>query len=151
MLLKCLGTNDLLWHIFFLILLLQLPIYNCFSSVAAMITYMTSFWRVNRLVYCKTLFSDSGQSIYLALSHFICKTADLRTAAQSITSNNLCWQRVTYSCRFTSKTFLRQSDYKPTDLPSPYARIEEYIAPAFDEFNILQLNQSLDHYSEWII
>ncbi len=36
-----------------------------------------------------TLFSDSGQSIYLALSHFICKTAALRTAAQIITSKNL--------------------------------------------------------------
>ncbi len=33
----------------------------------------------------------------------------------------------------------------PADHPSPYARIEEYIARAFDEFNILQLNQSLDH------
>ncbi len=46
-------------------------------------------WRANRLVYCKTLLSDSGQSIYLALGHFICKTAALRTAAQSITNKNL--------------------------------------------------------------
>ncbi len=62
-----------------------------------------------------------------------------------------CWQRASYSCRFSLKTFLRPSDYMSTDLPSPYARIEEYIAPAFDEFNILQLNQPLDHYSDWII
>ncbi len=57
--------------------------------MAALIAYMACFWRANRFVYCKTLFTDSGQSIYLALSHFISKTAALRTAAQSITSKNL--------------------------------------------------------------
>ncbi len=36
----------------------------------------------------------------------------------------------------------------PTDLLSPHAWIEEYIAPAFNGFNILQLNQSLDDYSD---
>ncbi len=30
------------------------------------------------------------KSIYLALSHIMCETAALRTAAQSITSTNLC-------------------------------------------------------------
>ncbi len=47
------------------------------------------FWRDNRLSYWKALFSDSGQSIYIALSHFICKTTALRTAAQYITSKDL--------------------------------------------------------------
>ncbi len=36
----------------------------------------------------------------------------------------------------------------PTDLPSLDARIEEYIAPAFDLFNNSHLNWSLDHYSD---
>ncbi len=34
-------------------------------------------------------FGDSGQSIYLEISHFICETAALRTAAQSVMSKNL--------------------------------------------------------------
>ncbi len=40
------------------------------------------------------------------------------------------WQSASYSCRFTLKTLLSQSDYLPTDLPFFYTRIEEYIAPA---------------------
>ncbi len=61
------------------------------------------------------------------------------------------WQTASYSCRFTSTTLFSQSDYLPTDLPLFYTRIEEYIDPAFDYFNILHLNQSLDHYPQWII
>ncbi len=45
-------------------------------------------WRANRLANYKPLFSDSGQSIYLALRHLVCETAALRTAAQSIASKN---------------------------------------------------------------
>ncbi len=37
---------------------------------------------------------------------------------------------------------LQQSGYMPTDLPSSYAQIEKYIAPAIDLFNISHLNQS---------
>ncbi len=78
---------------FFLILLLKLSkenllrlflICGCYDSV-----HDACFWRDNQLSYCKAFFSDSGQSIYLALSHFICKTTALRTAAQNITSKDL--------------------------------------------------------------
>ncbi len=55
-------------------------------------TYVYDRYHIRTHVYV-FLFSvkkrDSGHSIYLALSHFICKTAALRTAAQSITSKNL--------------------------------------------------------------
>ncbi len=39
----------------------------------------------------------------------------------------------------------------PNGIPSPYTRIEEYIAAAFDEFKTSHLVQSLDRYSEWVI
>ncbi len=55
-----------------------------------MIAYMTHvFDELIGSPRAKPLSSDSGLSIYLALSHFICKTAAMRTAAQSITSKNL--------------------------------------------------------------
>ncbi len=60
-------------------------------------------------------------------------------------------QRTSFSCRFTKTILFQQLDYMPSDLPSSYARIEEYIAPAFDQFNISHLNQPLDHYPQWII
>ncbi len=52
--------------------------------------------------------TDSGQSIYLDLSHFICKTAVLRTAAQSTTSKN--------PYKIMSKGFLFVSFY-PKNFP----------------------------------
>ncbi len=38
-----------------------------------------------------------------------------------------CWQRDSYYSRFSLTALLRRSDYVPADLPSSYARIEEYI------------------------
>ncbi len=102
---------------------------GCYDSV-----YDACFWRANRLANGKPLSSDSGQSIYLALSHFICKSAALPTAAQSITSMDV-YKTVANGflfVSFTLTTLLSQSDYLPTDLPLFYTRIEEYIAPAFD-------------------
>ncbi len=46
--------------------------------------------RLSRINGKKTLNTgDSGQSIFLALSHFTCKPAALRMAAQGITSKNV--------------------------------------------------------------
>ncbi len=62
--------------------------YNCFLSVVAMIAYMTHVFDelISSLVTNHYLAIVANQ--YLALSRFICKTAVLRTAAQSITSEN---------------------------------------------------------------
>ncbi len=46
--------------------------------------------------YGKLLSCDSGQSIYLALSHFIYKTVALEPAVRIYTKD---WQRASYSCR----------------------------------------------------
>ncbi len=46
-------------------------------------------WQANRLAQCKTQSSDSGKSIYLALSHFSCENGALWTFVQSITSKNV--------------------------------------------------------------
>ncbi len=128
--------------------------YNCFLSVVAMIAYMTHVF--------DELISSPRANHYLAIvaNRFIqpfatsfAKPQSCERAAQSIASTNYTkyWQTASYSCLFTSTTLLSQSDYLLTDLPFFYTRIEEYIAPAFEQFNASHLNQSLDHYPQWII
>ncbi len=57
---------------------------GCYDSV-----HDACCWQANWLVLCKTLSSGSGQSIYLAHSHFICENSAWWTVVQSITSKNL--------------------------------------------------------------
>ncbi len=129
-------------------------IHNCFSSVAAVIAYMT--YAFDELLdssiakrFLAIVFNRFIQP--LAISFAKPQPCERPHRASRVRIYTKYWQRASYSCRFTLKTFLRQSDYMSTDLPSPYAPIEEYIAPAFDQFNISHLNQSLDHYPQWII
>ncbi len=84
--------NGLLWNAFFLVLLLKSPkenkwyLFFCgwYDSM-----YDAFHWQAHRLAQCKTLSNDCGQSIYLALSHFICKNTAWQTVVQSMTSTKL--------------------------------------------------------------
>ncbi len=122
---------------FFLILSVKLPKENklemwffrgCYDSV-----HVTCFWRANRFVLCKPLSSDSGQSIYLDLSHFICKTAALLTTAQRITSNNLY--------KILAKGFLFESLH-PNNFPLAIGLYGNWSKVCLLLHSIEQLNQS---------
>ncbi len=128
--------------------------YNCFLYLVAMIAYMTHVFdeligspRTNH--YLPIVANRFIQP--LATSFVKPQPCERPHRASRVRINAKYWQTASYSCRVTLTTLLSQSDYLPTDLPFFYTRIEEYIAPAFDQFNISHLNQSLDHYPQWNI
>ncbi len=111
--------------------------------MVAMIAYMTHIF--DELI---------GQSIYPVLSHFICKIAALRTAAQSITSKNVYkilangFLFVSFHLNNSPFAIGLFANWSTVFLHSDWGI---YYPPPFDEFNILHLNQPLDYYPQWII
>ncbi len=124
--------------------------HNRFLSVVAMIAHLTHAF--------DELIGSPRTNHYLAIvaNRFIQPLAtsfaklqpcEWPHRASRVRNHTKYWQTASQSCRFTLTTLLSQSDCLPTELPFFYTRIEEYIAPAFDQFKISHLNQSLGHYA----